>query len=301
MSVRHRILRALGTKGFLFWMPDRMYLKWMYYSVFGKKLNLVNPHTYNEKLQWMKLYDRNPLYTKLVDKYRVRAFVEEKIGSEYLVPILGHWDNPEDIDFDALPNQFVLKCNHDSGSIIICTDKSNFDTNAAIVKLRKCLQHGTYKYWREWPYKNVRPCVIAEEYLIDDECGELRDYKFFAFNGKVKCLFIATNRQDKSKPTAFDFFNEEYEHLDLRHGHPNADVIPQKPKNFDKMITLAEQLSVGFPQVRIDFYEVNGRIYFGEFTFFHHAGFVPFDPEIWDEIFGSWIDLNIIEKRGRQE
>lgn len=286
-----RVMRALGARRFLDWMPDKLYLRWMYYACFGKKLDLKHPVTYNEKLQWIKLYDHNPLYTQLVDKYAVRDYIAKKIGEEYLIPLLGRWDNPRQIDFDALPEQFVLKCNHDSGSVIICKDKSKFDQEKAIHHLERCLKRGTYHYGREWPYVNVKPCVIAEAYMEDAAYHELRDYKFFAFDGEVKALFIATDRMDKSKPTAFDFFDAEYHHLDLRHGHPNAEVLPQKPMNFDEMIKLAQKLSAGLPEIRVDFYEVNGKTYFGELTLFHHAGFVPFDPEKWDAMWGNWIHL----------
>ena len=287
----YSFLCPLNRRGLLKFLPDKMHLRLMYRAHTGKKLDLKHPKTYNEKLQWIKLNDRRPLYTQIVDKYAVREYVQEKIGDEYLVPLLGKWDNPEDINFDRLPEQFVLKCNHDSGSVIICDSKADFDEVKAKKKLAQCLKRGTYIYGREWPYKNVKPCIIAEQYLVDEETAELRDYKFFVFDGVVKAMFIATDRQSQERPTAFDFFDVEYNHIDMRHGHPNAPYLPEKPLNFDKMKELAMKLSQDIPEVRVDFYEVNGKIYFGEMTLFHHGGFTPFDPDDYDALWGEWITL----------
>ena len=174
--------------------------------------------------------------------------------------------------------------------------QKTFNVKKAKAKLKKHLKSNTFYYGREWPYKCVKPCIVCEEYLFDNETAELRDYKFFAFNGNVKAMFIATDRQNHSKDTAFDFYDREFNHLDIRHGHPNAENPPLKPTCFDKMVALAEKLSQGLPEVRVDFYQVNGRIFFGEMTLFHHAGFTPFDPPYWDEIFGSWISLPEVKK-----
>lgn len=287
----YKIFGYLGTRGLLNWMDDELYLKLMFRAKMGRKLDLVHPKTYNEKLQWLKLHDRKPEYTIMVDKYRVRDYVKKTIGEEYLIPLLGVWEKAEDIDFDMLPEQFVLKCNHDSGSIVVCTDKSTFDKDAARKKLGEHLKKGTFYYGREWPYKDVKPCIIAEKYMVDSETKELRDYKFFTFGGVPKALFIATDRQNIDKPTAFDFYDMDFNHLDLRHGHPNSDQIIHKPETFEKMKELAEKLSANTPQLRVDFYEVNGKTYFGELTFYHHGGIVPFDPEEWDTTFGSWIPI----------
>lgn len=291
MTFGTRIIMGLSSRGFLKFIPDKSYLKMVYFMEFGRRLNLKEPLTYNEKLQWLKLYDRKDLYTKLVDKYLVRDYVRSKIGDEYLIPLLGKWDKVEDIDFDILPERFVLKCNHDSGSVIVCKDKSTLDRKRVCKKLAKHLKRGTYYYAREWPYRNVKPCIIAEQYMEDTMTKELRDYKFFAFDGVVKSMFIAADRHNENKPTTFDFFDTEFRHLDLRHGHPNAETQPEKPKNFELMIELTEKLAKGFPHVRVDFYEVNGKVYFGEITFFHHSGFTRFDPEKWDLVFGEWLKL----------
>ena len=272
-------------------LTDRAYLKLKYWAVFGKRLDLKNPRTFNEKIQWLKLYDRNPFYTKLVDKYEVKKIVGEIIGSKYVIPTYGVWDRFDDIEFDKLPNQFVLKCTHDSGSIVICKDKQTFDVNYAKRKINKCLKRNYYYFSREWPYKNVKPRIIAEKYMEDTETSELRDYKFFCFNGKVKVMFIATDRQAPNEDTKFDFFDTDYNHLDLRNGHPNAATLPEKPKKFQEMIRLAESLSKGIQHVRVDFYEVGDDVFFGELTFSHWAGMGAFEPEKWDRVFGDWIDM----------
>ena len=277
-------------------LPDRLYLKLKYWSIMGKKLNLSNPITYNEKLQWLKLYDHNLEYTKLVDKYEVKSWARNKIGSQYIIKTLGIWNTFDEINFSELPNQFVLKCTHDSGGLVICKDKKVFDVNEAKKKINASLSNNYFYSGREWPYKNVKPRIIAEVFMEDEVTHELRDYKFFCFDGKVKALFVASERQSENEETKFDFFDEEYRHLPFTNGHPNADVIPKKPMQFDQMKQLAEILSEGLPHARIDLYEVNGKVYFGEITFSHWSGFVRFEPEEWDEKFGAWISLPSYKK-----
>lgn len=272
-------------------IPDRAYLKMVYRLSMKKKLNLENPSTFNEKLQWLKLYDRKPVYTTMVDKVAAKEYVAERIGEEYIIPTLGVWDSFDEIDFDKLPDQFVLKCSHDSGGLVIVRDKSKLDLKAARKKINKCLKRDYFYQWREWPYKNVPKKILAEAYMEDEKTSELRDYKFFCFDGKVRALFIATERQKKGEEVKFDFFDPDFKHLDICQGHPNAKVVPQKPKNFDAMIAFARKLTTGVPQLRVDFYEVNGKVYFGELTFSHFGGIVPFYPAMWDETFGSWINL----------
>ena len=285
-------VRPLGSRGYLNWMSDKLYLKLCYRAVFHKKLDLENPRTYNEKLQWMKLYDRNPLYCTLVDKFAVRAYVAEHVGAEYLIPMVGGpWYSPEEIDFDALPEQFVLKCNHGSTTNIVCKDKRKLDIGAAKAKLSKWLKTSWYWYGREWPYKDLKPCIYAERYMEDEEVGELRDYKFFCFGGKPEFMLLSTDRGDESKQTCGDFFDMEFQHLPFRKKHPNAQVQPAKPRNFEKMRELAQQMSKELPAVRIDLYDVNGKIYFGEYTFFSGSGFGPFYPGQWDEKVGQLIPL----------
>lgn len=255
-----------------------------------KVLNLKKPMTYNEKLQWIKLYDRKDIYTTMVDKYEAKKYVEEQIGSEYIIPTYGIWDNPNEIDFDKLPDNFVLKCTHDSGSIIICKDKKKLSYENVLEKLNKSLGKCAFTDGREWPYKNVKRRIIAEKYMIDNKDKELRDYKFFTFNGEPKVLYIAQGRE-RGEETVADFFDMDFNHLDLRIDHEMGKKLPHSPENFELMKDLARKLSKGTPELRVDFYEVNGRVYFGEMTFFHCSGFMPFRPEKWDYIFGKWIDL----------
>jgi len=282
----------MASKGFYKWMPDKKFLEKGFKIQMGKKLDLDNPKTFNEKLQWLKLYDRKPLYTTLVDKYAVRQYIKDKIGEEYLVPLVGGpWESFDGIDFEALPNQFVLKCTHDSGGVYICKDKAAMDVEAAKEKLTKCFQRNYYDCGREWPYKNVKPRIIAEQYMEDAKTGELRDYKFFSFDGVARIMYVATERASKTGEPKYDFFDRNFQHLPFTNTHPNADVPPEKPANFNKMIELADKMSEGFPHVRIDFYEVDGKVYFGEITLFHGSGMEPFDPDEWDMILGSWIEL----------
>lgn len=277
--------------GLLNLLPDKTFLKLKYRMIFHKKLNLSEPKTYNEKLQWLKLYDRKPIYTTMVDKYAVKEYVAEKIGKEYIIKTIGVYDKFEEIDFEKLPNKFVMKCTHDSGGLVICRDKSKLDVEKAKKKIKKSLKRNYYLHGREWPYKDVKPRIIIEEYMEDKETQELRDYKFFCFDGEVKALFIATDRANEKEETKFDFFDAEFKHLPFTNGHPNAKEEPKKPEKFEEMKKLAAELSKGIPQVRVDFYEVNGKIYFGELTFSHWGGMKPFEPGEWDYTFGSWIKL----------
>ena len=269
------------------WMPDRLYLELMYWRTFGRVPDLGNPLRYTEKLQWLKLHDRNPLYHKLVDKATVKPYVAAIIGEEHMVPTLGVWDSPAEIDWDALPDRFVLKCTHDSGSTIICRDKASFDRDAACRRLIAGLRKDYYKPMREWAYKGVKPRVIAERYLE----GEINDYKFFSFGGVPGFLYVASDRFNADEETKFDFFDMEWNHLDIRNGHPNAAVPPERPACFEEMKRLAAELSKGIPQVRVDFYEVDGKALFGEYTFYHMGGFVPFDPDSADFMMGEMFKL----------
>ena len=271
-------------------MPAEVFLKRMYRICLGRELNLENPVTYTEKLQWLKLYDHREVYTTMVDKYAAKAYVAERIGEEYVIPLLGAWERVEDIDFDALPEQFVLKTSHDSGGIVICKDKTTLDIPAARKKLRYFLKRRYYDHNREWPYKNVKPRIIAEAYMEDSKCGELRDYKFFTFGGVPKVLYIAQGR-GRGEPTVADFFDMDFHHLPFTIDHDMADIPPEKPECFEEMKRLAAILSQGTPQLRVDFYEVDGRVYFGEMTFFHCSGMEQFHPEEWDRTFGDWVML----------
>ena len=272
-------------------IPDRLWIQIKYRMFFGCFCNLKKPQTYNEKLQWLKLHDRNPVYSTMVDKYEAKKYVADIIGEEYIIPTIGIWNKFEDIDFDSLPNKFVLKCTHDSGGLVICRDKAKLDIEAARKKINKSLNRNYYHMHREWPYKNVKPRIIAEQYMEDESGYELKDYKWFCFDGHPKALFIAKDRGVEGEETKFDFFNEDFVHLPFTNGHPNSPDPVAKPTSFDEMKRLASKLSLGFPHLRVDFYDINGKIYFGELTFYHWSGMVPFEPKEWDYIFGSWIKL----------
>lgn len=271
-------------------MPDEQYLKLKYKSIFGKELNLDNPQTFNEKLQWLKLYNRKPEYTVMVDKYKVREYIAQMIGEEYLIPLLGVWDDPDEIDFDALPDQFVLKCNHNSGlGMCICKDKSELDISRVKAELRKGLKQDYYLTGREWPYKDVPRKIIAERYM-EDASGELRDYKFYCFNGVMKFVMINSDR-NTDKPTRADYFDCDFNWLDFTWGYSHAEVHPQKPEQFEKMVAIAERLSKGLPHIRVDLYDCNGKIYFGELTFFDGSGFDKIEPLEWDYKIGEMLKL----------
>ncbi len=281
------ILTKLG-----YFLPDKLYLKVMFLLTLKEKLNIKNPITYNEKIQWLKLYNRNPKYTKMVDKIAVKEYVASKIGEKYIIPTIEIYENPSLIDFSKLPNSFVLKCNHNSSSgVYICKDKFNINQDQIRKTLSKAQKQNFYKLGREWPYKNVEKKILAEKYMVDESGYELKDYKFFTFNGKVKALFIASDRYVNGAETKFDFFDENFNHLPFINGHPNAIEPIKCPKSFEKMKELASKLSEGIPHLRVDFYDINGQIYFGELTFYHHSGFVPFIPKEYDYIFGNYLTL----------
>lgn len=255
--------------------PDKIAIEDSYFEAMGRRPDLRNPLRYTEKLQWQKLHDHNPLYHVLADKAEVKSHVAELIGEEHVIPTLGVWERVEDIDWDSLPERFVLKCTHDSGSTMVCMDKKSFDRSGACRRLRECMGK---RYWmrdREWAYKGIRPRIIAEKYMGED----IWDYKFFCFNGMPELMFVASDRADRTEETKFDFFDMDWRHLDIRNGHPNAPVPPARPEHFEDMKILAATLSHGIPQVRMDFYEIDGRVYFGEYTFYHWSGLVPFEPD----------------------
>ena len=280
----------LTKLGFYNNMPDEKYLKRKFKLVMGKELNLENPQTFNEKLQWLKLYDRKPEYTMMVDKYKVREYIKEKLGEEYLIPLLGVWDDPDEINFEALPNQFVLKCNHNSGTgMCICKDKSKLDIEKVKAELRNGLKENYYLTNREWPYKNVPRKIICEKYMVDENNEKgLFDYKFFCFNGKPILMYISNDISDEAKT---DFYDMDFNKLNIRMKDPNSDKLIDKPIFFDKMKEIAEILSQNIPFVRVDFYYINGQIYVGELTFYHNAGFCTISPEEWNYKLGSYINL----------
>jgi len=288
----------LQSKGFFKKMNDRKYLEMMYQFKLGKPLNLDTPRSFNEKLQWLKLHDRNPIYTQMVDKYEAKKFVASIIGEEYIIPTLGVWDHFEDIDFSELPNQFVLKCTHDSGGLVIVRDKSAFDTKKARRIINQSLKRNFFYYGREWPYKNVKPRIIAEQYMEDEKSKDLPDYKIHNFGGIPKVILVCRDRFTGQGLTE-DFFTDTWTHLDVkRPNHENASARIESPSDLEEMLDLAKKLSEKIPFLRTDFYTINGKIYFGELTFFPTSGFDGFEPSSFDDTMGEWIKIDVGGEKG---
>ncbi len=271
-------------------LPDRMYLKKLYKKRTGKSLNLHNPKTFNEKQNWLKLYDRRPEYTIMVDKYKAREYIAEKIGEEYLVPLLGVWDSPDEIDFDSLPNEFVLKCNHDNG-VIICHDKNKLDIEKTKKDLANRLKRDYYKKLREWPYKDVPRKIICEEFMKNNNGKKLLEYKLFCFSGIVKYILVVADRISSSS-TTMDTYDINWKHTSLINGDtPLAGDVFEKPECFEEICSVAQTLSKNIPFVRIDFNIWNDKIYFGEITISDSGGFEIYKPLEWDDHLGSLIKL----------
>ena len=272
MPIFRRIANAIINKTAPLW-SDRLFLQVKGRIKLGYKLNLDNPRSFNEKINWLKLNHKDESLTRLVDKYAVKEYVASIIGVEHVIPTLAVYDKAEDIDFDKLPQQFVLKCTHDSGGIVVCKDKNKLDKTKVVKMLHNALKRNFIALTREYPYKNVTPRIIAEQYM-EDEYGELRDYKVFCSDGKPWMMFIASNRQ--TGLANFNFYDMEFNLLPILNGHPKAPFQIDKPKSFDKMF---------------DFYEINGHLYFGELTFFHNSGLESIQPVEWDYKMGEYIHL----------
>ncbi|MEI6258811.1 MAG: ATP-grasp fold amidoligase family protein [Deltaproteobacteria bacterium] len=268
---------------------DKIYVKVVFWLQVGKKLNLNDTQTFNEKLQWLKLYDRRPEYTKMVDKYKVKKHVASLIGEEYIIPTLGVWNKFEEIDFEKLPNQFVLKTTHDSGGVILCKDKSLLDINAAKLLIDRLLKRNFFYITREWPYKNVTPRVIAEKYMVDESGIELKDYKIFNFNGKAKIIQVDFGRFTEHER---NIYTSNWDFIDAQIQYPNNPKHQiDRPKQLEKMLELAAILSKDLPHVRTDFYSVEDQIFFGELTFHHGSGHEKFTPESLNNDLGKCILL----------
>lgn len=265
---------------------DVLYIKLFYRFGMKKKLNLEKPSTYTEKIQWLKLRNTNPLYSIMADKYAVKEYVSKKIGQQYVIPLLGVWNSYEEIAFNALPDQFVLKTNHDSGTVIVCTDKRKLNHDLVRRKLNKALSVNYFYKSREYPYKNITPFIVAEEYIHDSEQIELTDYKIFCFHGEPHYIQITSN---KGVQKYVNYFDMEFQPLHLSTGFPTNPHGIEQPANFCRMVEIARLLSHNIVHVRIDMYNIRGKIYFGEFTFHHSGGIVKFDPPYWDEVWGKLI------------
>ena len=278
---------------FLF-KDDELYLKLLFLFEMHYWPDLKHPKTFNEKLQWLKLHNRKPEFTTMVDKYAVKKYVADRIGEQYIIPTLGVWDSFDQIDFDSLPNQFVLKTTHGGGglAVVICKDKKTFDKRRAKRILEKSLHSDIYMKYREWPYKDVPKRIIAEKYMVDESGTDLKDYKFFCFNGEPKYMLLVSGRQAGKK--RFDYFDLNWNHLPVHDvGCPGAERLPAKPENFEEMIFIARKLSKGMTHVRVDLYNINCKIFFGELTFFDGSGLSVYDPREWDFKFGQFLKLPI--------
>lgn len=278
--------------------PDKAFQNMDYKLYNGKKINFKNPQTFNEKLQWMKYYYRDPKLTPLVDKYEVRNFVREKVGEDYLVNNIGVYEKWEDIDFHSLPDKFVIKCTNDCGSVVICKDKKAFDFVNAKKTIEAGLARKQFYVSREWPYKNVKPRIIIEEYIYNADDSPLVDYKFFCFDGKPIIVDVLTGR-NTLEGLHEDFFNMNWEHLDVQKDRqPNARYNVLKPKCFEEMMEAARTISPGFPFIRVDFVVSDEKPYFTELTFYNDAARVPFNPQSFDEWLGSLLVLpNIVRNK----
>ena len=270
-------------------LPDKEFLNLNFFLKFHREMDWNNPKTFNEKLQWLKLYDRNPMYTKLVDKVAVKDYVVQIIGKEYVIPTIAVWNKTCDIDFKNLPEKFVIKCNHDSGNIIIVNKD---DCNIEEIKkcLDKTLNNDYYLFGREWPYKNVQRKIFAEQYLVDESGCELIDYKLMCFNGQVKCSFTCSNRLGK-EGLYVNFYDRKWQPMPFERHYPRKPKEIQKPVSYEKMVELAEILSKGIPFVRVDFYQIDEKPLLGELTFYPGNGMEEFTPDKWDYCLGSWLNL----------
>jgi len=274
------ILKRLSTL-----LPDKVIINYLYRSRYGKKPDLKNPKTFNEKIQWLKLYNRDPLYTSMADKYEARKYVSEKVGEKHVVPLLGVWDSFDEIDFDALPDKFVLKCNHDSGSFVICTDKNKLDKKSAKTRLETALKRNYYTPYREWAYKNINKKIIAEKHIGYVDI----DYRLFMFDGELRFIecFLdgVTNRR-------VNLYLPDWTYLHVQHEYPiDPDNQVTPPHNFDEMIELAKALSKDIPFLRVDLWNIDGHVYLNELTFYPNSGVGVFTPGEWDEKIGSWLTL----------
>lgn len=284
------LLERSGLKKLL---SDNIYLKIKYLKHYGRWPNLKNPTTFQEKMQWLKLNHRAPYMTQMVDKYEAKKYVAEKIGNDYIIPTLGLWNNVEDIDFETLPEQFVLKTTHDSGGIVICHDKNRLDVESAKKKLSTAIHRSGYNAGREWVYKDVQPRIIAEQYMTDGENIDLIDYKFYCFNGVPRyCQVI----RDRNTAETIDFYDREWVHQEFIGLNQNANFsgkAMEKPRLYEQMLEIAAILSKNEPFLRVDLYYIHERIYFGEMTFYPSGGFGLFRPEKYNKLLGDLINLNL--------
>ena len=296
MSIILSGIKYLCYHGWLNWLPDKPYIKLLYYASFSHKLDLDNPRSYNEKLQWLKLNERNEQYSIMVDKVAVRSYIKDRIGEEYLIPSIGVWNSEEEIQFDSLPEQFVLKCNHNSGKgMCICKNKKELDFDYVKKQLRKGLKEKYYLIGREWPYRMVHPKILGERFMVDESGDELKDYKVMCFEGEPKLIELHMGRFTNHQTQ--DFYDTNWEKTSISQGNDKdygmSDIKIPKPECLDEMLQLSRKLAEGIHHIRVDWYVINGKLYFGELTLFDGSGFVAYDDPQNDLLLGSWIELPI--------
>lgn len=276
---------------------DRIYLKILYRLYYGKRLDLNNPLSFTEKIQWLKLYNRNVKFTLMVDKYEAKKMVKHALGEEYVIPCYGVYNYFDEIDFSALPNQFVLKCTHDSGSYVICDDIKTFDFEKAKALLEKGLKKNFYSKFKEWAYKDVKPRILVEKYIPSLGKKDSVEYKLTCCDGEVKTITVCGGiPHTKSYLRTNDHFTKTWEKQNWWAVYKSSGKRIEKPAQMDEMICLSEKLSKDIPYIRIDWYVIDNKPVFGEFTFYTWGGFLRFNPKEWDEVIGSWITLpNVID------
>lgn len=286
-QIRFNYLTKLGLYNS---MSDEQFLKKQWKIFFNTELNLKSPKTFNEKLQWLKINDRKEIYTKMVDKYEAKNYVADVIGKEYIIPTIGIYNKLSDIDLSKLPDKFVMKCTHDSGGLIICKDKKQLNFNKEKKKIAKRLKRNFYYSGREWPYKNVKPRIIVEKYMEESDKKELKDYKLFCFNGIPQIVLVCSERYS-SKNMCETWFDMNWNLIDVVESGHRIDTTISQPKKFKEMIALSKKLSKGIPFIRVDWYEIKGKLYFGELTFYPASGFEKFEPEEWNYKMGEMLEL----------
>lgn len=293
VGVNKKIWLSLFLQKYGEFIPDNIYLKWIFYLRMGYRLNLKDPLSFSEKLQWLKLYDRNPVYSKLVDKCEVKKYINEKLGPSYIISTIAVWDSLDQINLKSLPDRFVLKTTQGGGGygVVICKGKKNFDVEKAMINLKKSINKSIYKEYREWPYKNIKPRIIAEEFMEQEDGTTLVDYKFFCFNGQPKFLYV----RQPGESSDLNFITMDWKPASFRRVDAKpSEQLPSKPALFGEMVDIATKLSSEFPFVRVDLYVIGGKIYFSELTFYPSSGLLPFVPQEWDFKLG---ELLLLPKR----
>lgn len=292
-----KIWTNIGMRGGLNWLNTKSYISIAYKLTFGRKLRWDNPETYTEKINWCKLHWYNPLVEKCVDKYDVREYVELKIGKQYLNEVYGVWNTYEEINFEELPEQFVIKVTNGSGDVYLCSDKKKLDEREMKKRLDRYRRHNVFYANREWPYLAANRRYIAEKLIKSADGKAIKDYKIFCFYGEPKFCFVGSDRDTEVK---FDFFDNDWNYIPVRNGHDHKNPLPERPQYWSEMLEVAAKLSEDFPHVRVDLYEEEGKVYFGELTFFHFGGFVKFEPDSFDYEFGKLFDLSRIPENERR-